>query len=854
MFTGATGIDWLAPPKVVILDMMVNQSDGSTYLTGSVFADSSSQKPLGESDILFVKYSDDGSRLFFQQSGTTRFDQGESLAMDSLGYVYVTGVTTGSLDEQVAYGNQDIFLLKYDWMGRKIWTKQYGTAEDDVGKSVAVDPLSQDIFMTGYSYGDLHGEQNEGNSDLFLLKVRSDDGKTLFTKLYGTVGFDGGKDILIDPSYGDIYISGSVDGTLDSQQAFLIKYDRNGTEVWDKYLDPRDVSYAMTMVMDSQHCLYLLGYVHRSFVEYNTVGRSDIVLQTYDEMGKLLYSTSYGSGGEDRGRGAMGMDWPAPPKVVILDMMVNQSDGSTYLTGSVFADSSSQKPLGESDILFVKYSDDGSRLFFQQSGTTRFDQGESLAMDSLGYVYVTGVTTGSLDEQVAYGNQDIFLLKYDWMGRKIWTKQYGTAEDDVGKSVAVDPLSQDIFMTGYSYGDLHGEQNEGNSDLFLLKVRSDDGKTLFTKLYGTVGFDGGKDILIDPSYGDIYISGSVDGTLDSQQAFLIKYDRNGTEVWDKYLDPRDVSYAMTMVMDSQHCLYLLGYVHRSFVEYNTVGRSDIVLQTYDEMGKLLYSTSYGSGGEDRGRGATGMDWPAPPKVVILDMMVNQSDGSTYLTGSVFADSSSQKPLGESDILFVKYSDDGSRLFFQQSGTTRFDQGESLAMDSLGYVYVTGVTTGSLDEQVAYGNQDIFLLKYDWMGRKIWTKQYGTAEDDVGKSVAVDPLSQDIFMTGYSYGDLHGEQNEGNSDLFLLKVRSDDGKTLFTKLYGTVGFDGGKDILIDPSYGDIYISGSVDGTLDSQQAFLIKYDRNGTEVWDKYLDPRDVSYAMTMSKEKGNSLM
>eukprot|EP00981_Chlorochromonas_danica_P003099 scaffold615_cov216-Ochromonas_danica.AAC.1 len=204
--------------------------------------------------------------------------------------------------------------------------------------------------------------------------------------------------------------------------------------------------------------------------------------------------------------GAMGMDWPAPPKVVILDMMVNQSDGSTYLTGSVFADSSSQKPLGESDILFVKYSDDGSRLFFQQSGTTRFDQGESLAMDSLGYVYVTGVTTGSLDEQVAYGNQDIFLLKYDWMGRKIWTKQYGTAEDDVGKSVA---------------------------------VRSDDGKTLFTKLYGTVGFDGGKDILIDPSYGDIYISGSVDGTLDSQQAFLIKYDRNGTEVWDKYLDPRD---------------------------------------------------------------------------------------------------------------------------------------------------------------------------------------------------------------------------------------------------------------------------------------------------------------------------
>eukprot|EP00981_Chlorochromonas_danica_P011828 scaffold4296_cov157-Ochromonas_danica.AAC.4 len=41
--------------------------------------------------------------------------------MDSLGHVYVT--TEGSLDEQVSYGKQDIFLLKYDWMGRKLWTK-----------------------------------------------------------------------------------------------------------------------------------------------------------------------------------------------------------------------------------------------------------------------------------------------------------------------------------------------------------------------------------------------------------------------------------------------------------------------------------------------------------------------------------------------------------------------------------------------------------------------------------------------------------------------------------------------------------------------------------------------------------
>lgn len=341
MLAETLGKDWLAPRKELILDMMVNQSDGSMYLTGSVFTHTSSLRPLGESGVLLVKYNEDGSRLLFRQNATTNFDQGESLTMDSQGYVYVTGVTDGSLDGQVAYGNQDIFLMKYDWMGRRIWTKQYGTEEDDVGKSVVVDPLSQDIFMTGYTRGDLHGEQNQGNSDLFLLKVRSDDGKTLLTKLYGTTGFDGGNGILVDPSYGAVYISGSVDGTLDSQQAYLMKSDGNGTLLWEKYLDPLEVGYAMAMVMDSERCIYLLGYVYRSFGEYNTVGRSDIVMQKYDEQGELLYSTSYGSGGEDRGRG----------------LTIDDED-NIYITGSTTGNflSKERRNNGKTDIFLMKIS------------------------------------------------------------------------------------------------------------------------------------------------------------------------------------------------------------------------------------------------------------------------------------------------------------------------------------------------------------------------------------------------------------------------------------------------------------------------------------------------------------------
>eukprot|EP00981_Chlorochromonas_danica_P004617 scaffold918_cov168-Ochromonas_danica.AAC.10 len=342
MFAMMPAVDRLTSHKGNLLDMLMNQSDGSIYMTGS-FHSSSSLRPHGDSDIFLVKCKEDGSRLFSRLSGTASFDQGESLAMDSLGHVYVTGVTEGSLNEQVTYGKQDIFLLKYDWMGKKIWTKQYGTAEDDEGKSVAVDPLSQDIFMTGYTYGDLHGEQNQGNSDLFLLKVRSNDGTAIFTKLYGSTGFDNGLGILVDPSYGDVYISGSVWGDLEHSVALLMKYDKNGKEVWYKHFDPKEVSNAVGIAMNSQHCLYFLGYVYKGKVESSfTISHSDIVLRKYDVQGELIYSTSYSSGGEDYGR-ALTID----------------DEDNIYITGSTTGSFLSEKrrKSGGTDIFYMKISD-----------------------------------------------------------------------------------------------------------------------------------------------------------------------------------------------------------------------------------------------------------------------------------------------------------------------------------------------------------------------------------------------------------------------------------------------------------------------------------------------------------------
>jgi hypothetical protein len=84
----------------------------------------------------------------------------------------VTGLTFGGLDGNTNSGEVDIFLVKYDSSGTKLWTKQLGTSSGDVGFGVTTDS-SGNIYVTGGTDGDLDGNTNSGEVDIFLIKYNS---------------------------------------------------------------------------------------------------------------------------------------------------------------------------------------------------------------------------------------------------------------------------------------------------------------------------------------------------------------------------------------------------------------------------------------------------------------------------------------------------------------------------------------------------------------------------------------------------------------------------------------------------------------------------------------------------------
>ncbi|MFH1226477.1 MAG: SBBP repeat-containing protein, partial [Planctomycetota bacterium] len=836
----------------------------------------------------------DAVKQWTKQFGVTGSDEAYGVATDTNGNIYVAGNTDGDLDgagiECQAYGETDLFAVKYNSTGVKQWARQLGTATYDWVRAVAAD-AGGNIYVVGWTGGDLDGQSNNGGYDAFVVKYDSAGAKQ-WTRLLGTTSNETASGVAV--SGGNIYVAGSTEGDLNgtnvgSNDLFVAKYNSAGVWQWTRQRGTTSADQANAVTTDTNGNIYVAGQTWGDLDGNTTAGLYDLFVLKYNPTGEWQWTRQLGSDNADYANG-----------------VAASTDGNIYLTGSTGGDldgaGNECETFGGDDIFVVKYNAAGVRQWSRQFGTSNNEYGRGITTDAIGNIYIAGYTSGDLDGAGAgqnFGGEDLYAVKYDSAGVKQWTQQLGTVNTEEAYGVASDTTGN-IYVAGWTNGDLDGNTNGGGVDLFVTKYSPDvaatdvsitqqlnwlpaSGATSYNVYFGTTL------TLIGNQSGTTYNP----GTLAYSTTYYWRIDSKnnaGTTtgvVWSfttqvpppaQVTSPHPANGAVNMLMMGQQLSWAAASGAVSYDVYfgqtNPPTLSEFKMNTTD--------LSYAFGEWDLNENETyywridskntncatqGTVWKFQVRPWIkqdgssssLDMaaaIAVDLSGNSYSVGYTFGDLNGAN-VGGTDLFLVKYDSKGNRKWTRQLGTIEYDFAQGVAVDTSGNIYVAGYTYGDLDGTNAgtgTGTSDLFLVKYDSAGAKQWTRQLGTTEDEYAYGVAVDAAGN-IYAAGATYGNLDGA-NAGEMDLFTVKY-DPDGNWQWTKQLGTSVSEEAYSIAVDGS-GNSYIAGYTYGELDGVNAgnadlFVAKYDSNGNWKWTRQLGTATDDYAKGVAVDTAGNI-
>jgi hypothetical protein len=250
------------------------------------------------------------------------------------------------------------------------------------------------------------------------------------------------------------------------------------------------------IAVDTEGNTYVSGGTTGSLDGPNA-GDFDAVLAKFDGAGTLVWIRQLGSAAYDYAR----------------DVAVDRS-GEITLIGYTAGDLDGPS-AGGNDVFVARFRPDGTLRWVTQLGSAGDDQSWDLAVDAAGGTVIALRTTGDLAAPNA-GDFDYGIARLDPDGNVVWTRQAGTALEDMGHSIAVTPDGV-AFLVGYTTGVVEsGATNAGGRDLFVARYES-DGTQTWIRQRGGAGDDRAQDATVDDA-GDVWVAGATSGALDGEPA------------------------------------------------------------------------------------------------------------------------------------------------------------------------------------------------------------------------------------------------------------------------------------------------------------------------------------------------
>lgn len=248
---------------------------------------------------------------------------------------------------------------------------------------------------------------------------------------------------------------------------------------------------------DTNGNVYVAGATNGGLDSNTLTGSTDFFLAKYDATGKKLYIKQMGVAGFNTAAFSVATD----------------ANGNVYVAGGTYGGLDGNPLMGIKDFFLSKYDATGNKIYTKQLGALGArTEASYVVTDASGNVYVAGRTDGSLDGNTLMSLMgDSFLTKYDAAGNKLYTKQM----DGMGETGGIGGIDAkgNVYYTGYTSVGLDGNTQTGVMDVFLIKYNA-TGVKLYTKQMGVVGsFVRGYSTATDAS-GNLYLTGYTNGGLD----------------------------------------------------------------------------------------------------------------------------------------------------------------------------------------------------------------------------------------------------------------------------------------------------------------------------------------------------
>lgn len=431
--------------------------DGNVYTTGSFnkmtdFDPSPRGKaeltPNGNDDVYICKYTGAGALIWAKKMGGSGYDIGYAIKVDTSGNVCVTGSFQNMPDfdpgdlvfNLTSNGGTDIFVAKLNKAGEFLWAKQIGNSGDEEGRSIALD-VAGNMFVTGsfksakldFNPGiNEHNLDGKGNADIFVVKLTTSGG-FIWANTIGSAYEEVAESIAPD-GLGGVCITGYFNSTVDfdpsgnvlnltspnsNTDIFILRLSSAGGFLWAKNIGSNYADKGKAITADANGNIYTTGTFNgladfdpnAGKYELNYNGDLDVFVSKLDKLGNFVWAKNLGGLKNDRGYS------------IALDKA-----GNVYTTGDFNAtadfDPSDRKyeltSNGETDIFISKLDPKGNSIWAKSLGGVSYDLGKSIAVDSNGNIYTTGVYRETVDFDFApsntaslafAGGDDIFLLK-----------------------------------------------------------------------------------------------------------------------------------------------------------------------------------------------------------------------------------------------------------------------------------------------------------------------------------------------------------------------------------------------------------------------------------------------------------